>query len=242
MKTILKLAIAAAAIFTLTGVARAEGIECPLGQATRAITDPLPAGWWTTPIVSTLSETKLMTIGSKPALMCIYGPSGSIQRDAPAAQTCVARAGGFDCVAKLALPPIIKPGALKPPIFSPINPGTFKTGALSVPQTYTFDLDTGAVGGSAGVDLWFEADTVDLLYLVPRSGASMWTGDRSNRNYAGCAAGAHYTTDRISLADLPVGSYVCVKTSEGRISQFRVNALTGTSPKTLQIGYTTWNK
>jgi len=27
---------------------------------------------------------------------------------------------------------------------------------------------------------------------------------------------------------------------EGRIAQFRINAITGTSPKTLKIGYTTW--
>jgi hypothetical protein len=34
-----------------------------------------------------------------------------------------------------------------------------------------------------------------------------------------------------------VGSYVCVKTNQGRISQFRLNGYSGT---TMNLGYTTW--
>jgi hypothetical protein len=37
-----------------------------------------------------------------------------------------------------------------------------------------------------------------------------------------------------------VGSYVCVRTNEGRISQFRINAISSGSPRTLSLGYTTW--
>src|SRR3972149_6876934 len=111
-----------------------------------------------------------------------------------------------------------------------------KTGSMSIPQTYAFDLNNGAVGSSPGADLWFEADTATLLYLTPRNGARLWVGERNNRGKDGCAAGTHYTTSRVSLADLPVGSYVCVRTSEGKVSQFRVNSLSGASPKTLTIG------
>jgi hypothetical protein len=48
------------------------------------------------------------------------------------------------------------------------------------------------------------------------------------------------SANRVSLRDIPVGSYVCVKTNEGRISQFRVNGISSGSPKTLSLGYTTW--
>ena len=37
-----------------------------------------------------------------------------------------------------------------------------------------------------------------------------------------------------------VGTYVCVKTNQGRISEFRMNHISGGSPKKLKIGYTTW--
>ncbi|MDD5391760.1 MAG: hypothetical protein PHE17_01940 [Thiothrix sp.] len=195
-------------------------INCPLSDARRTITDPLPAGWWTTPIVNHLTETKVQPIAGRPALMCIYGSSGSVQRNAPDNNTCTAVAGGFRCVTNVPAPV------------------TFSTGSLDVPQTYTFDLDTGRVQ-PAGADLWFQAETADLLYLVPRNGALMAVGNRSNRGFAGCSA-ARFTPDRASLLDVPVGSYVCVKTNEGRISQFRMNAISAGSPKRLSIGYTTW--
>jgi hypothetical protein len=109
-----------------------------------------------------------------------------------------------------------------------------------VPQTYLFDLDEGNVVSGSNADLWFEAETATQLYITPRNGARMWPGDLSNRGYDGCASGTHYTTARVSLSDLPPGSYVCVKTNSGRYSQFRVNALTPGYPHTLKIGYTTW--
>ena len=217
MRQIYKLAAAAAIIAGATGAASADFIRCPLDQARRTITNPLPSGWWTTPIVNHLSETKVQNIGGKPALLCIYGASGSVQREAPRGQTCRAVRGGFDCGG---------------------GPRPAASGRLDIPQTYMFDLDRGAVT-QAGADFWFQAETRTLLYLVPRNGARIGVGNRSNRGAAGCAA-ARMTTERVSLSDLPVGSYVCARTNEGRISQFRINAISPGSPKTLSIGFTTW--
>ncbi len=197
-----------------------ETITCPLAKARRTITDNLPDGWWTTPMVNQLSETKVSKIGGQPALICIYGSSGSIQRNAPDGHTCRATTGGFRCRAAAARSP------------------TFSSGQIDVRQTQTFDLDRGQVGRD-GADLWFQAETRDLLYLVPRNGARMSVGDRSNRGYAGCST-ARYSTDRVSLRDIPVGSYVCVRTDEGRVSQFRVNVVSRGTPKTLTLGYSTW--
>jgi len=215
------------ALVALTGYAFACGnaiadqtINCPLTQARRTITDDLPKGWWTTPIVNHLSKTEVSEIGGKPALVCVYGPSGSIQRYVPEGHKCQATGSGFQCTA-------LQTG-----------PQTLSTGKLDVPQTFTFDLDRGRVGGDDS-DLWFEAETSDLLYLVPRNGARIAVGDRSNRGYAGCSA-ARYSSDRVSLRDIPVGSYVCVRTNQGRVSQFRVNGISRGTPKTLSIGYMTW--
>ncbi len=195
-------------------------ITCPLEQARRTITDRLPDGWWTTPIVNRLSKTEISKIGGRLALICVYGSSGSVQHHPPQGHTCRAMSRGFRCKAMAH------------------RPQTFSTGKIDVRQTFTFDLDRGRVGGG-DADIWFEAETRDLLYLVPRNGARMSVGNRSNRGYAGCSQ-ARFSTNRVSLRDIPVGSYVCARTNEGRISQFRVNRVSHGTPKTLSIGYTTW--
>ena len=198
-------------------------ITCPLDKARRTITDKLPDGWWTTPIVNRLSETKISKIGGRPALLCIYGSSGSVQYYAPKGHTCKAKSRGFRCTTMAA------------------RPKTFSTGKIDIRQTFTFDLDRGRVGDRDKADIWFQAETQDLLYLVPRNGGRMSVGNRSNRGYAGCST-ARYSSNRVSLRDIPVGSYICARTNEGRISQFRVNKVSHGTPKTLSIGYTTWKQ
>ncbi len=213
--------VAAAAALTLIPVqALAERINCPLPQIRREVTTALPSGWWNTPIVNSLVETRVITIGGKVALQCLYGGAGSIQRYAPEGANCTASGGGFDCVAA--------------------GPRTFSTGPLNISQTWTADLDRGLVGDNAAADIWFEAETATLLFITPRNGARISVSGRRNRGRDGCA-GAHFSANRFSLSDLPVGTYVCVRTNEGRISEFRVNGLSGGSPKTLSIGYTTWH-
>lgn len=228
MRLVLALAAAAALLTGFATVAKADYIQCPLQQARRTITDQLPNGWWTTPIVDRLSDTKVRDIGGKPALICYYGASGSVQREAPRRQVCQAVRGGFNCERRPG------PGGGG----QPGRPQTYSTGGIDVPQTFMFDLDRGAVARQ-GADFWFQAETRALLYLVPQNGAQIGVGDRSARGYDGCSR-ARMTRNRVSLSDLPVGSYICVRTNEGRVSQFRVNALTQRSPKTLSIGYTTW--
>ncbi|MBZ0127815.1 MAG: hypothetical protein K8F59_01740 [Rhodobacteraceae bacterium] len=212
----------AAAMLTLgiAAEATAAAIDCPLSQVRREITTPLPGGWWNTPIVNNLQSTRVVEIGGRAALQCQYGAAGNIQRYAPDGQTCTATARGFDCAAAAS------------------GPRTYSSKILNIPQTYLAELDAGSVS-SPGADLWFQAETATLMYLVPQNGAMMGVGDGSNRGFAGCSS-ARMSRDRVSIRDVPVGTYVCMKTSEGRISQFRVNALSGGSPKTLTIGYTTW--
>ena len=115
------------------------------------------------------------------------------------------------------------------------EPFTHSTGSISLQQTFMANLDNGTVGG-AGVDIWYEAVSAAEKYVTPRNGALFALGDRSNRGYAGCSAEA-FSDESIALWDMPVGSYVCVRTNAGRISQFRLNGFAGT---TMNLGYTTW--
>lgn len=117
-------------------------------------------------------------------------------------------------------------------------PVTFSTGPILLKQTYTADFDHGNVGGP-GADIWFQAVNPTHRYLKPRNGAKIAVGDRSNRGFAGCSV-ASYSSHRVPLAAVPAGSYVCMKTSAGRISQFKVRAVLGGAVKRLKLGYTTW--
>lgn len=118
----------------------------------------------------------------------------------------------------------------------PEVPDTFSTGPIDLQQTFTANLDNGNVGGG-GTDIWYQAVTAVEKYITPQGGAELALGDGSNRGYEGCFEES-FSADRIPLADMPIGTYVCAKTNQGRISQFRVNGFVGT---TMKLGYTTWS-
>lgn len=115
-------------------------------------------------------------------------------------------------------------------------PSTHSTGPIELQQTFTANLDNGNVGG-AGVDIWYQAVTAAEKYITPSNGAQLALGDGSNRGYDGCSTEA-FSGDQLALEDIPPGTYVCAKTNQGRISQFRVNGFVGT---TMKLGYTTWS-
>jgi hypothetical protein len=127
-----------------------------------------------------------------------------------------------------------------PPTPTPTSPPMMhSTGKLDIPQTWTADLDEGVVGAGEMADIWFEAETEVERYVTPTNGATIAKVGTTSVGLNGCMA-APLSDSRIGVDDLPEGTYVCVRTNQGRYSQFRVNASVGSSPGTLHIGYTTW--
>ncbi|MFP3945222.1 MAG: hypothetical protein ACLFWF_15100 [Alphaproteobacteria bacterium] len=120
------------------------------------------------------------------------------------------------------------------------RPETFSTGKLTIPQTHLADLDEGDVTRD-GADIWFRARTETARFVAPRNGARIAIAGRRSVGRDGCRR-QDLSGDPINIRRLPPGTYVCVRTNEGRISQFRVNARVGRSPGELEIGYTTWKK
>ena len=117
----------------------------------------------------------------------------------------------------------------------PIIPEIFSSGTINLQQSYTADLDSG-VTGWVGADIWYRAILPVSKSISPRNGALLALGDGSNRGFAGCNSAA-FNSNPIPVGDIPVGAYVCVKTDQGRISQFRLSGYTGT---TMKLSYTTW--
>ena len=124
-----------------------------------------------------------------------------------------------------------------PPMPEPPDvPVTYTTGPIVLQQTFLADLDNGSIVNDSSSDIWYEAETEIEKYITPKNGAMIAVGDGSNRGFEGCSEES-FQTERVPLEDMPEGTYVCMKTDEGRISQFRVNGFLGTSMK---LGYTTW--
>lgn len=122
----------------------------------------------------------------------------------------------------------------------PPAPGVVhSSGILPIPQTFTFDLDTGQVGGGPGSDFQFQAVNPVQRFIKPMNGAQIAVGNKQNRGYDGCSAEA-FSPNAVPLNLLSVGDYICAATSEGRVSQFRINGISPGTPKTLTIGFTTW--
>ena len=112
-------------------------------------------------------------------------------------------------------------------------------GTIALQQTFSVDLDEGQISSGSDDDLWFQAITAFQLNLKPMNGAQFAVGNKSDRGYDGCGAEA-FSPNAVALNTLPPGSYICVATNQGRVSQFRIMGLTPGIPKKLTIAYTTW--
>lgn len=227
MKKILSITtiLFAGSLYSSIASAAPTRINCPLNTARVEMTSNLSAGWWRTPYINRLKGTAISKVGGKDTLICKYGTHAAFwtMHKVPARKRCTKNARGFVCTD-----------------IRPQRPVTHSTGPMVIPQTYLADLDYGVVR-SQGADIWFQAKTATKRYITPRNGAKIAIAGNRSVNLAGCKR-LPLSSRSISLSALPVGTYVCAKTDQGRYSQFRINKRVGPSPGKLHIGYTTWKK
>lgn len=238
------LAFAAGCLFW-AAPALALDIECPANQVTTEITTPLPGAWWQTPQRGSLQNTRVGNVGGNPTLICeywAYGTTVSVMRPTPDSHPdCTAHEGGFTCTRER--PGRGDRGDRGGRDDRDDSATTYRTGPLSIPQTWRADFDTGQVG-EGEADIWFHAVTARERYVEPMNGARLGIysgGPGSSGISRDDCRSARKTTDRIPVSELSVGTYVCMRTSDGRIGVFRVNEPIGRSPGTLEIGFTVWN-
>ena len=132
----------------------------------------------------------------------------------------------------LAVDPVI----ILPPI-PPPPPPIHSTGGFDWSAPFAANLDNGTVG-AFGADLSYFAPDLINLQFMPINGAKISFTDGTERGYAGCSAAA-FAAGPVLLASIPVGGYLCLKTNEGRISEFRINSV-GPILRILSVSYTTW--
>jgi hypothetical protein len=127
-------------------------------------------------------------------------------------------------------------------VIPPIGlPNISSSGAFDLLPSASVNLDNGNVG-PAGADLAYQGGLANLQ-LAPVNGAQISFTDGAERGIAtagiaSCAT-AVYSTAPVPLAAVSPGDYACMRTSEGRVSEFRVTSI-GLVLRKLSISYTTW--
>jgi hypothetical protein len=120
------------------------------------------------------------------------------------------------------------------------RPKTYSTGLVTWEGTYCIDLEDGSLGCDSGADLFWQQVSSVERYIKTRNGAKVAVAGTSSVGYSGCSAlslgNGPINGSNNSSNEIPTGTYVCVLTNAGRISQFRVNSY----GYDLEIGYTTW--
>lgn len=227
MRLILGGVAAALALFISVAQAAAESVDCPVASVRRGVTTALPRGWFSTPVESRLTEARIDMVGRQAHMTCVYGEAGRIMREVPSGQTCTPRSGGFECSAA---------GGSTP---APVSEA-HATGTFNVRGTWHFDLDAGAESARAGAEFWYEVIRDNETYLTPRNGTGYAVLGASEPGYAGCTAAA-YTEARQRIESIPGRAWICVRTSDGRLGQFRIDGVDRfSSPRRMTITYTTW--
>lgn len=126
------------------------------------------------------------------------------------------------------------------PLFVTISHPIRYQGTLSVPQTWNADLDQGTLAfGRPPADIWFQAVTDTERYLTPVGGAEAAIFGGTAPEKPGCL-GLTLSTEWIDMQDLPRGTFVCVLTGAGRVSQVSIIGAPSSSPDTLVIGIKTF--
>jgi hypothetical protein len=122
------------------------------------------------------------------------------------------------------------------------EPIIHRGGTIMTTQGRSFELDNGGTPQTGG-DLNFTRAGGNH-FLTPAGGAKIWVGGATPRGYGACFAqrmSANYVATQVSVP--AIDSYACYVTSEGRVGEFRVDALS-TSPISgnsfLTLSYTTW--
>lgn len=116
-------------------------------------------------------------------------------------------------------------------------PQVHKADTITVNSSFHFDLDEGDPAAPAGTkDAWYRAVSAVEQYLTPENGALFKRWGASVPTFEDCKNAA-LSGAEISLADLPVGTWVCFRTSLGRYGRFETE---GKTPTTWTIDFRTW--
>lgn len=105
------------------------------------------------------------------------------------------------------------------------------TGGLAI----DFDNLQAQPGNVAGADLVLQVQSSKEALLVPQNGAAL-SARIAEQGIGGCR-NQRFSTQGVRLAQIHPGSYVCFRTSEGRIGEFKVETATERAPFSMMLSF-----
>lgn len=122
----------------------------------------------------------------------------------------------------------------------PQPPSVHAQGELEIPVTHRADLDEGTVTDEEGderADLLFGGDTEAERFIGPVNGARLAPAGAGAPSFQQCA-NARLADDPVPIEAL-TSPFLCVRTSEDRVSVVRIDGLSGSDSDTLNITFAT---
>jgi hypothetical protein len=116
------------------------------------------------------------------------------------------------------------------------GPDVHKSGMAEIPQTYTVDLDSGAIGAASGADIQYQVDVNWRHVLNFRIPAKQMSREP---RFEDCA-NAQMDSPTIPIDELKVGDYFCYLTDEGRLGYLSYQG--SPAPGLVHISFITWKK
>ena len=202
-----------------------EYIQCPMASVQSEVVTRLPPSWNTQTQTHRLRNVRVVDIaGRRQLLECNYENSVQITSNAPRRKICeVDGRTGFKC-----------------DVTTRSRPVTFYTSEATLNPRDVVNLDGSRMGTWDG-DLWLDGITIVDARLSTFGDATLAMPGRGEPGYEGCAR-QRYQSQAIRITELQEGDYLCVKTSEGRYSQIRINRVDLRGFVKVKIGFMTWDR
>ena len=118
------------------------------------------------------------------------------------------------------------------------TPAIQASGTTPLNLDQNLNLDNGVVNDSSGNDLVYQEDGSGNHLLVPQAGAQLGVFGLSQPGLGACQS-ASLGGAGVAVESLQIGSYLCVKTSDGRYARLQFNTL-NTGDFSINVGFITW--
>ncbi len=115
-----------------------------------------------------------------------------------------------------------------------------RTGKVDLDSSYKYDFDGGVLSPpSSDADLWFHSINAFDRNLEPQNGAQMAL-KASSPSLDDCMS-ASLSSSSISVFDLSVGNWICIKTNQGNYGRMEVESLSGAPINSVRLDYRIWD-
>jgi hypothetical protein len=114
-------------------------------------------------------------------------------------------------------------------------------GELTIPQTWTADLDEGILAAEPESDIWVERRPGKRYFFTPVNGATA-TAITFGYPTASSCLGLHLSSGSLSIGAMPLGAYFMVRTNRGQCAEVRLVGKPTDNDDRVTVTFRTWHR